>query len=142
MGRRWPNTKHAPKLTRGKMLGLSASTVPYMFWFLLLLIICVAVYYKTQQTVPASNHTPEFLSFQKLYVAVYLIMMMADWMQGPYVYALYDKYGFTKGEIGQLFIAGFGSSMCVCVKAFFIGAVFGCARERATAPTHTPCPSC
>jgi hypothetical protein len=94
------------------MFGLAASTVPYLFWFLLLGAICVAVYYKTQQTVPATNHTPEFLSFQKLYLAVYLIMMMADWMQGPYVYALYDKYGFTKGEIGQLFIAGFGSSMC------------------------------
>jgi MFS family permease len=37
--------------------------------------------------------------------------MMADWMQGPYVYALYAHYGFSKGEIGQLFIMGFGSSM-------------------------------
>ena len=27
------------------------------------------------------------------------------------MYALYDAYGFTKGEIGQLFIVGFGSSM-------------------------------
>ncbi|KAI7987716.1 putative inactive serine/threonine-protein kinase scy1 [Camellia lanceoleosa] len=29
---------------------------------------------------------------------------------GPYVYYLYSQYGFGKGEIGQLFIAGFGSS--------------------------------
>ncbi|MBA0645873.1 hypothetical protein Goklo_013911, partial [Gossypium klotzschianum] len=34
-----------------------------------------------------------------------------DWLQGPYVYYLYSTYGFGKGEIGQLFIAGFGSSM-------------------------------
>ncbi|KAE9451743.1 hypothetical protein C3L33_16337, partial [Rhododendron williamsianum] len=34
-----------------------------------------------------------------------------DWLQGPYVYFLYSQYGFSKGEIGQLFIAGFGSSM-------------------------------
>lgn len=34
-----------------------------------------------------------------------------DWLQGPYVYYLYSVYGFGKGEIGQLFIAGFGSSM-------------------------------
>jgi hypothetical protein len=34
-----------------------------------------------------------------------------DWLQGPYVYYLYSQYGFGKGEIGQLFIAGFGSSM-------------------------------
>jgi MFS family permease len=38
-------------------------------------------------------------------------MMMADWLQGPYVYALYSSYGFSKKEIGQLFIAGFGASM-------------------------------
>ena len=31
--------------------------------------------------------------------------------QGPYVYALYQHYGFSTGEIAQLFIAGFGSSM-------------------------------
>lgn len=34
-----------------------------------------------------------------------------DWLQGPYVYALYEHYGFSRGEIGRLFIAGFGSSM-------------------------------
>lgn len=34
-----------------------------------------------------------------------------DWLQGPYVYYLYSHYGFGKGEIGHLFIAGFGSSM-------------------------------
>ena len=37
--------------------------------------------------------------------------MAADWMQGPYVYALYDHYGFDKEQIAHLFIAGFGSSM-------------------------------
>lgn len=37
--------------------------------------------------------------------------MAGDWLQGPYVYFLYTKYGFSKGEIGRLFIAGFGSSM-------------------------------
>ena len=34
-----------------------------------------------------------------------------DWLQGPYVYALYQHYGFQRGDIGRLFIAGFGSSM-------------------------------
>ncbi len=33
-----------------------------------------------------------------------------DWLQGPYVYALYQHYGFDRGDIGRLFIAGFGSS--------------------------------
>jgi len=39
-----------------------------------------------------------------------MLMMMADWMQGPYVYALYDSYGFDMQAIGILFVAGFGSS--------------------------------
>ena len=34
-----------------------------------------------------------------------------DWLQGPYVYALYQHYGYTVKDIGRLFIAGFGSSM-------------------------------
>jgi MFS transporter, MFS domain-containing protein family, molybdate-anion transporter len=34
-----------------------------------------------------------------------------DWLQGPYVYALYEYYGYQVGDIGRLFIAGFGSSM-------------------------------
>lgn len=34
-----------------------------------------------------------------------------DWLQGPYVYALYQQYGYQKGDIGKLFIAGFASSL-------------------------------
>lgn len=41
-----------------------------------------------------------------------------DWLQGPYVYALYQHYGFDRGAIGKLFIAGFGSSM-------FFGTIVG-----------------
>jgi MFS family permease len=37
--------------------------------------------------------------------------MTADWLQGPYVYALYDSYGFSSHDIATLFVAGFGSSM-------------------------------
>ncbi|MBA0718873.1 hypothetical protein Golax_006595 [Gossypium laxum] len=42
---------------------------------------------------------------------VVYVSIAGDWLQGPYVYYLYSTYGFGKGEIGQLFIAGFGSSM-------------------------------
>lgn len=33
--------------------------------------------------------TADFKRFQRNYMFVYLCMMMADWLQGPYVYALY-----------------------------------------------------
>lgn len=40
-----------------------------------------------------------------------LFAAAGDWLQGPYVYALYQYYGFSKGDIGRLFIAGFGASL-------------------------------
>ncbi|CAA7396184.1 unnamed protein product [Spirodela intermedia] len=52
-----------------------------------------------------------FNSFKNNYLVVYSLMMAGDWLQGPYVYFLYSHYGFDKGDIGRLFIAGFGSSM-------------------------------
>ncbi|KAJ3690334.1 hypothetical protein LUZ61_019498 [Rhynchospora tenuis] len=52
-----------------------------------------------------------FTSFKNNYLVVYSLMMAGDWLQGPYVYYLYSQYGFDKGDIGRLFIAGFGSSM-------------------------------
>ncbi|KAI3471245.1 hypothetical protein Pfo_027908 [Paulownia fortunei] len=57
------------------------------------------------------NTSSAFNSFKNNYLLVYSLMMAGDWLQGPYVYYLYSTYGFGKGEIGQLFIAGFGSSM-------------------------------
>jgi len=39
--------------------------------------------------------------------------MFSDWLQGPYVYALYSSYGFSSAEIAQFFVAGFGSSMVI-----------------------------
>ncbi|XP_024383533.1 uncharacterized protein [Physcomitrium patens] len=55
--------------------------------------------------------SPAFNAFKNNYLVVYSLMMAGDWLQGPYVYALYVFYGYNKGDIGKLFIAGFGSSM-------------------------------
>ena len=52
-----------------------------------------------------------FITFRNGYLFVYSLMMAGDWLQGPYVYALYQHYGYSTGDIGKLFIAGFGSSM-------------------------------
>jgi predicted MFS family arabinose efflux permease len=45
------------------------------------------------------------------YLIVYLLATLSDWLQGPYVYALYAEYGYSQHEIAVLFVAGFGSSM-------------------------------
>ena len=52
-----------------------------------------------------------FVENIKLMLDTFMLVVAGDWLQGPYVYYLYTTYGFGKGDIGQLFIAGFGSSM-------------------------------
>ena len=61
----------------------------------------------------------DFKRFQMIFLATYYISMTADWLQGPYVYALYSSYGFSKHDIAVLFVGGFGASMLF---GTFIGA--------------------
>lgn len=61
-----------------------------------------------------------FRKFQAVYLSVWFPCAAADWLQGPYVYALYSAYDYSREEIAQLFVAGFGSSL---VFSFFVGAV-------------------
>ena len=61
-----------------------------------------------------------FRSFQSTYLHVFWLMMAGDWLQGPYVYALYKSYGYEQADIAVLFVAGFGSSM---VFGTFIGSM-------------------
>ncbi|KAL3896524.1 MAG: hypothetical protein SGCHY_004018 [Lobulomycetales sp.] len=51
-----------------------------------------------------------FRKFKWNYLAVYCLVIMSDWLQGPYVYVLYKAYGYDVGEIAVLFVAGFLSS--------------------------------
>lgn len=51
-----------------------------------------------------------FRSLKKRYLIAYLLAVFADWLQGPYIYALYHAYGYSKKINGVLFIWGFGSS--------------------------------
>jgi hypothetical protein len=55
--------------------------------------------------------SPSLQSFRNGYFLVFLLANSADWLQGPYVYALYEYYGHDKDSIGWLFIAGYISSM-------------------------------
>ena len=43
--------------------------------------------------------TPAFKRFQAQYLFVYFLVMAGDWLQGPYVYALYASYGFSQENI-------------------------------------------
>ncbi|XP_065858494.1 uncharacterized protein [Euphorbia lathyris] len=84
-----------------------------MFYFMVFggLAAVVAVLELSKSSRDRVNTPTAFNAFKNNYLLVYSLMMAGDWLQGPYVYYLYSQYGYGKGEIGQLFIAGFGSSM-------------------------------
>lgn len=49
--------------------------------------------------------------FYLTYLPPYLLATSADWLQGPYKYALYSSYGYTQRDIAHLFVVGYGSGM-------------------------------
>jgi MFS family permease len=57
----------------------------------------------------------DFLAFRRTYMLVYLVIMLADWMQGTHMYTLYLSYGVN---ISALFLTGFLSG---AVFAPFLG---------------------
>jgi len=56
---------------------------------------------------PSGEKLAAFRSFQRQYLLVYSIVMMADWLQGTNMYTLYQSYGVN---ISSLFVTGFTSS--------------------------------
>ncbi len=75
----------------------------------------VIVYALMMGAFPAASRCSDGATAYVSDVAISLTMHVAcaagDWLQGPYVYALYQYYGFDRGQIGRLFIGGFASSM-------------------------------
>lgn len=87
------------------------------FW--ILIVSCVVLFVYSRSALPTSSDA-SFHSFKRSYMIVYLLAMAGDWLQGPYVYALYESYGMSTHDIEVLFVAGFGSSMLF---GTFIGSV-------------------
>eukprot|EP01068_Selenidium_serpulae_P000127 Selendium_serpulae@DN10196_c0_g1_i1.p1 len=73
--------------------------------------VTVANYYFSPEvkTVKASR-TRGLTRFKFNFLSVYLLAFFCDWLQGPYLYTLYEIYGFTEYEIGVLYSIGFVSS--------------------------------
>ena len=59
----------------------------------------------------------EFYKFRKQYLVVYMVIMLADWMQGTHMYTLYLSYGVN---ISALFLTGFLSG---AIFAPFLGSL-------------------
>ncbi|KAI7878640.1 DUF791-domain-containing protein [Lichtheimia hyalospora FSU 10163] len=57
----------------------------------------------------SGNEERRLKSLQYKYLSVYVIIQGADWLQGPYLYKLYQSYGFELVQIAFLFLTGFAS---------------------------------
>jgi len=57
---------------------------------------------------------------QSSFMIAWSLCVLADWFQGPYLYALYSAFGYSHSDIGMLFMVGFATSgICgMCVGAF------------------------
>merc|ERR1719382_346977 len=84
--------------------------VPYAVIFYSLLAVTVVWAWASQPKAEKALGA-EASRLKWLYLTAWYVCVAGDWLQGPYVYALYDAYGFSRHEISQLFVAGFGASM-------------------------------
>jgi hypothetical protein len=42
---------------------------------------------------------------------VYYAALFADWLQGPYLYRLYEQYGYLQQQIAALYAIGYVAAM-------------------------------
>mmetsp|Transcript_16100 Transcript_16100/g.21078 ORF Transcript_16100/g.21078 Transcript_16100/m.21078 type:complete len:526 (-) Transcript_16100:670-2247(-) len=76
--------------------------------------------HKTNVTHEMNNANDKTKGLQMRYLIGLVMFQAGDWLQGPYMYALYDAYGYSHEEIAALFVAGFGSS---AVFGTFVGSL-------------------
>ncbi|XP_057290887.1 molybdate-anion transporter-like [Hydractinia symbiolongicarpus] len=56
-------------------------------------------------------NNPAFIEFQSKYFRVYFLALLAEWLQGPYLFKLYSDYSFVDPYIGIIYVCGFVSSI-------------------------------
>ena len=68
---------------------------------------------------------PVFLAFQHRFIPLYLLAVLGDWLQGPYLYRLYHYYGFIEHQVAVIYISGLLSSALLFPAKDFIVDRFG-----------------
>ena len=76
-----------------------SSMVPYALTigtlvYLVLKYIVTRVARVNGTDTPTVGNNPTFRQFQNRYFLVLVPAIFADWLQGPYLYALYQSYGY------------------------------------------------
>ena len=47
----------------------------------------------------SSANNPHFKKFQTSFFVVYFMALFSDWLQGPYVYKLYEHYNYASNQV-------------------------------------------
>jgi MFS family permease len=96
----------------------SSRTLPWammvLFALFLVVLFLVAIFLRYSWRLSTTNRgeaSDLFKKFQRRYLVILLFSTGADWIQGPYIYALYETYGLSKSDIAVLFLSGYLSSM-------------------------------
>ncbi|KAL5031818.1 hypothetical protein BDV3_000051 [Batrachochytrium dendrobatidis] len=71
-------------------------------------------------SLPIRGSWTPFRAFQSNYLLVYGLVLISDWLQGPYIYSLYKSYNYELDIIALLFVTGFLSSAIV---GTFVGSI-------------------
>eukprot|EP00042_Codosiga_hollandica_P028965 m.156094 g.156094 ORF g.156094 m.156094 type:complete len:439 (-) comp52928_c0_seq3:85-1401(-) len=76
-------------------------------------VVCgIAQTLKYTRPAEASASPPAtYAPLKRSYITSFLLATSADWMMGPYLYALYESYGYDMASIGTLFVFGYGASL-------------------------------
>ena len=94
------------------LVDAEAAASPYVtatFGFSLVLALLLA--FQSRNTcITSLKHGLVCTALEGIYLPVYTLAICADWLQGPYVYALYSALGYGRTDINILFVMGFGTS--------------------------------
>jgi MFS family permease len=88
-------------------------TILVYITFVILLVLCAGLQCLALkgQNHPTIGNNQIFLKFQYIFFAAYFAALLADWLQGPYLYQLYSHYGFLESQIAIIYSCGFASTV-------------------------------
>ncbi|CBY20810.1 unnamed protein product [Oikopleura dioica] len=93
--------------------------------FLSLLVFSGSLETLVRRKKRAENQNPQFLTFQKTYLATQFVILLADWLQAPYNYKLYSSYRYTEQQIVIIFVLGHAISIILTPFANYAADMYG-----------------
>ena len=91
----------------------------------ILSVVCTLAYFKLRISQDQFAQNPNFVSFQRRYVVIYLLAVLGDWLQGPYLYRLYHYYEYIEHQVAVIYVSGLVSSAVSYLLISLIGKKYG-----------------